>query len=112
MIFNFNFIYKKIETNFIDNIIYVAIIIMFHVNYCIEKQMLLDIANNILDDIEYGICIKDIRENLPSYIYSVSHKEIIINRSHIGVRLNRDIINEMAKKGDLNAIEILNYSHY
>lgn len=79
---------------------------------CVEKQMLLDIANNILDDIERGISVSDVRKNLLRYIYVNSKKEIIINRTNIGIKLNRAIINEMARRGDKTAIEIVTQNKF
>lgn len=70
----------------------------------VHPKILLD---KILNAVDKGISTKEIREDPLKFLTSGVKKEIVINTGGEGLKLSPEIINEMAKRGDKLAKDIL-----
>lgn len=65
-----------------------------------------------LDAIDKGISVSEIRKDFRKYILIGKKKEIIVNTGGYGVRVSREIIEEMVKREDKLALDILKNNRF
>lgn len=70
------------------------------------------IIDKILDAIESGISVKEIKKDYKKYITSGITKKIIINTGGEGLKVSYEILEEMKKRGDKLATKLIENDNF